>query len=470
MQHFCPNCEQTVDHGGERCPTCGAMLVRVIDESLVGTDIDGKFAVKSLLGKGGRGAVYLAQQRSMDREVAIKVLRPEYAADPTSIARFYQEARAVSRLSHANCITVYDFGQTAQGLLYIVMEYLRGQALTSVVKEQAPLLLPRAVHIAAQICDALSEAHEKGIVHRDLKLGNVVLVQQHGNPDFVKVLDFGLAKVMHADGEKSLTAAGSVSGTPNYMSPEQVLGRPIDLRSDLYSLGVMLFEMLTRQRLFKADSENALMLKHVTDPVPRLAEVAPQLQLPPAVDLLLARALAKQRDERPASAAEFKQGLQALIDPTHGRPTEPSLAAEHTLPKTVPLMPAVPAADDQVPASAPPDMPRSEVPAASKPGRRRWPLLLVGAIVVVGTLIAAALWLRDGGVGRATVARADAAVAAAGAATNADAGPIAVASTSAPQPQSDAAVAADARSPGKKPKTVIPKKAPDGRKRLLPIE
>ncbi|MBN2357898.1 MAG: protein kinase [Deltaproteobacteria bacterium] len=465
MQRLCPYCEKMVDQDGDCCPTCGARLVRVIEQSLVGVEIDGKFEIRELLGKGGRGAVYLARQRSMDREVAIKVLLPEYAADPTSIARFYQEARAVSRLSHANCITVYDFGQTEQGLLYIVMEYLRGEPLTRVVKEQAPLPLVRAVHIAIQICDALAEAHEKGIVHRDLKLGNVVLVPQHGNPDFVKVLDFGLAKVARADGEKALTATGTISGTPYYMSPEQVLGEIIDLRSDLYSLGVMLFEMLTRQRLFKADTDNALMLKHVTDPVPRLDQVVPELVFPPAVDRLLARALAKKREQRPASATEFKRELLALLDPETDRATMPALSFERALARTEPLLPV-----------SRPDLPRVEsstspTESLPAPGRRRWPLLLLAVAIALGGLLAIALSLRDGETTSQPTPVADAAVPVTTPPIPADASPVDSApAATLPAPVPDAGLPPQARKPGKKPKTVIPKKAPDGKRRLLPIE
>lgn len=314
MTRICPDCEHTYDAELQCCPHCGQRLVMAPERSLIGVELDGKYAVREVIGQGGMGVVYRAHQLNMSRDVAVKTLRPEQACRPEALRRFFREVRAVSRLSHVNSITVHDFGQTAEGLPYIVMELLRGSPLSAVIRTDAPLPLGRAADIVAQVCDALGEAHAQGIIHRDLKPSNVFLAQQHGNAELVKVLDYGIAKVSSPDGSSNLTETGLIFGTPAYISPEQVQGRRLDARADLYALGVMCFEMLGGVRPFKGGSDLETLFEHVTGPVPTLGALTPGVSVPTSLELFISRTLAKEPDDRPDDAAAFKRELLACRD------------------------------------------------------------------------------------------------------------------------------------------------------------
>jgi serine/threonine-protein kinase len=278
-------------------------------DSLIGITVDhGRYEIVKLIGEGGMGRVFQARQISMNRMVALKLLRAQLATDDHLLARFQQEAHAVSKLRHPNTITMYDYGKTEDGYLFIAMELLGGRSLASILSAEKRLEPKRMLHIMEQVTSAVAEAHQFGIVHRDLKPENIQIDRVANDPDFAKVLDFGIAKMVHGDTDgaeqrKTLTMAGAVFGTPHYMSPEQGHGQECDTRTDLYSLGVILYEMLSGEKPFTDANPMAIIYKHRHSPIPRLALALAPLQ--PVID----RLLAKLPDDRYASAAEAEEGL-----------------------------------------------------------------------------------------------------------------------------------------------------------------
>ena len=307
MEKFCPACSRVYGEDATSCEADGERLVLLSEEpSLVGHVLDGKYTLMSKLGEGGMGSVYLAEQATMGREVAIKVLRREFSQNRMAIKRFLREASAASKLAHPNTITVYDFGQSNDGLLYLVMEKLTGRPLADILDSDGALPVPRAVHILSQICDSLSEAHKNGITHRDLKPENIFIEEKVGNEDFVKVLDFGIAKMQGDETTTQATAAGMICGTPAYMSPEQAMGKEIDGRSDIYALGVLLYEMLTNEKPFEGDTPMEVMLKHINEPSPDIYQRT-QVQVPQGVQDTVDKLLAKKPDGRPADCQVAKK-------------------------------------------------------------------------------------------------------------------------------------------------------------------
>jgi tRNA A-37 threonylcarbamoyl transferase component Bud32 len=271
------------------------------------------------------GAVYRVEHLMMKKEMALKLLHPELGRLDEVARRFEREAEAAARLDHPHIITVTDFGRTADGLLFLVMELLNGSSLTEVIRpdgdEGVPLAPPRALAILRQILRALETAHGSGIVHRDLKPDNIMLVERDGNPDFVKLLDFGIAKMTSGSGPKeTLTQAGVVFGTPEYLSPEQAMGEEADGRADLYAAGVILYEMLTGRRPYESDSKVEVVSMHLTRPIPPLRRSPTGVLVPVWLDAVVERAMAKKRDERYPSAAAF---LEAIDERAARRP--PSL-------------------------------------------------------------------------------------------------------------------------------------------------
>jgi serine/threonine-protein kinase len=284
--------------------------------SYIGKDIAGQFRILQRIGSGGMGAVYKAEQPEMNRFVAIKILHPKYVSRPDLVSRFRREARAMSHLSHPNTARVFMYGQLEDGACYIVMEYLEGKNLAQVTRAEGMLQPARAGNIMVQVCGALEEAHRQGMVHRDLKPENIFLTQQGGIADFPKVLDFGLAKVTQREmrpGSLILTQEGMVFGTPEFMSPEQARGQSLDARSDIYSLGCILYEMLTGKLPFDASQPmDYLALQIRGTPIP-LSQRIPGLSFPPGLEPVVMKTLEKDPANRYPTAADFAMALRGCL-------------------------------------------------------------------------------------------------------------------------------------------------------------
>lgn len=280
---------------------------------LEGRVLDGRFEILRRLGAGGMGSVYLARQKSMDRDVAVKVLNPDKTEDKEARHRFRVEAAAVSRLRNPHTISVYDFGEDRDGGLFLVMELLDGSPLSEILSVKGTLPFKTAVGIVEQILDSLHEAHRAGVLHRDLKPENVFVTQNPDGSYFVKVLDFGIAKVMGGS-VSSRTWAGVVFGTPAYMSPEQVMGRELDARTDLYAVAVMLFQMLVGRLPVSGKSPLEIGIRKVRTRPPRLDEAAPDLDFPRGAADFLDNALDPDREKRPRDTDDFRRRLRAAFD------------------------------------------------------------------------------------------------------------------------------------------------------------
>ncbi len=283
-------------------------------DKLVGQILPGGYMILDLISVGGMGRVYRAEQRALGRTVAVKVIHPHLLADENSIVRFMTEARAASQLNHPNSVSVIDFGKTADGQPYLVMEFLRGKDLARVSYEQGPLPFKRIVDVLQQVLRALSEAHDLEIVHRDLKPENIILEPLRRGGDFVKVVDFGLAKLKADTTQPNVTMPGIVCGTPDYMAPEQGRGDPIDGRSDLYGVGVVLFQLLTGRLPFESENPTQVVLMHLSAPVPDPTEIAPERAIPEPLVRVVQKALEKNASDRYQDALEFADALQAAMD------------------------------------------------------------------------------------------------------------------------------------------------------------
>ncbi|HEY4188522.1 MAG TPA: serine/threonine-protein kinase [Polyangia bacterium] len=269
----------------------------------------GNYKITAKLGEGGMGIVFLAEHPVIGKRVALKVIHPELARNPEVVSRFIMEAKSVNQIGHEHIVDIGDFGSKSSEEFYFIMEYLQGESLADRLKREVSLSQARALHIGAQIADALGASHSHGIIHRDLKPENIFLITRRGDPDFVKVLDFGLAKLTQvAERVTHKTRAGSVMGTPYYMSPEQGEGKiEIDHRADIYSLGVLLFEMLTGKVPFGGEGYGEIIVKHITHQAPSARRINPAISA--AVEMILFRALTKDRDHRFQTMEDFRKAL-----------------------------------------------------------------------------------------------------------------------------------------------------------------
>ena len=322
MSVLCPRCdhEPVGISAGAACPACGTKLVLIASgeppDELVGTTVDGRFEVTARLGRGGMGTVYRARQKSIDREVALKMIDRELEREVSAVKRFFREAQLASQLAHPNTVSVIEFGQDATGRMYMAMELVRGETLAALAKRDGALTLARIVRFAVQLCDALEAAHALGIVHRDLKLENVMVLD--GGRDLVKVLDFGLARSLLDEGARA-TATGMIAGTPRYLAPEVALrGAAPAGAQDVYALGVMLGELATGHELWLAPTMEELFAKKAFGP-PALDGV------PRELEAILQRMLSVEAADRP-TPAEARLAFQELDVGAPTRISTPSIS------------------------------------------------------------------------------------------------------------------------------------------------
>jgi serine/threonine-protein kinase len=314
------------------------------EDPLIGQVLAGKYRIDEKIDEGGMGCVYRATHVLMEKVVAVKVLHPALAADDKIVARFTREAKAASRISHPHAINVTDFGESENGIVYLVMEYLRGRTLKDVVRGEGPMPLARVVEIVRQVSGALEAAHTEGVVHRDLKSDNIMLEEASGGGDWAKVLDFGIAKIQEPLGspEEGLTSPNLIIGTPQYMSPEQCSqASDIDTRSDIYSFGVILFELLAGHVPFTGDSPTGIMMKHLQEPPPSILEE--RKDLPASVGRVIAQALAKRPEDRYQKVGELSEALTlAAAEEVSAAPTGAILDTERIVVPTEPNAPPRP--------------------------------------------------------------------------------------------------------------------------------
>ena len=330
----CPKCAESLAAGLRFCGRCGRLLegldpaeLAAPEDPWLGRVVDGRYRVQARLGVGGMGIVYRVEHLHLGKTAAMKVLSPDTAAKPEMVRRFRLEAQSVSKLNHPNIVQTFDFGQ-ADGALYLVMEYIKGEDLSTLLRRDGAWTFARAARFFIQVCSGLTEAHEAGIVHRDLKPENLMVVNRRDDAEHAKVLDFGLAKLRErGPGERAISTGGQVIGTPYYMAPEQVRGEDLDARADIYSLGATLYRVLTGVPPFDAPSPISVLSKHLTDDVVPPRSRAPGQSLPIEADRIVLRAMAKSVDDRYASAAEVQRDL------------ERALAAPVAEPKSVPTVP-----------------------------------------------------------------------------------------------------------------------------------
>ncbi|MDQ3965389.1 MAG: protein kinase [Actinomycetota bacterium] len=338
-----------------------------------GTVVDDRYTLVELLGSGGMAEVYLAHDEVLDRDVALKILRHQYAEDEQFVERFRREARSAAGLSHPNIVSIYDQGRSEDGAYYIAMEYVPRGTLKECISRYGALDPDAAAGVALQIADALQAAHEKGVIHRDIKPQNV-LVTRTGD---VKVTDFGIARAASS----TVTATSAVLGTAGYMSPEQAMGKPVRPQSDLYSLGVVLYEMLTGELPYSAENPVALSMKHVNEPPRSPRKVNPEI--PEALDALTVELLAKNPEDRYASAAELIDDLERV------RSGLPPAAAQKTEKTTAPL-PLTPGGQTKGTTVQPPVAAPIRTPG--RDGRRRGRLFPALAALLLGLALLGGVW------------------------------------------------------------------------------
>ena len=313
MEKYCPKCFKKFSGEVTRCPTDGQKLISMVERDLVGQELDERYKVLSVLGKGGMGVVYVAEQAMIGRKVALKVLRREMVQDDSSVKRFFTEAKAIATLKSPHTITLHDFGITQEGLLYYTMELLEGVPLSKIISREGPLAYERATKIIFQALDSLEEAHDKGILHRDIKPENL-FVSVRREEEHLTVLDFGIAKLVDDSSIETVTKTGMICGTPAYLAPEQALGNPAVPASDLYSLAIVFYEMLAGMPPFHETTPMKLLLQHLNNRPEPIHVVNPDVQVPTSIDAFLQRALEKLPENRFATVPVFRKALQGALD------------------------------------------------------------------------------------------------------------------------------------------------------------
>jgi serine/threonine-protein kinase len=356
----CPVCQKSLEEDARYCPDDGTPLKDIADP-YIGAVLLGQFEVREVCGRGSMGTVYRAWQTSMERTVAIKVLRRDLLRDARVVKRFRREAKASAKLSHPSIITVYVVGDTDDGVPFIAMEYVKGRSLSDVLLDEGILRPARAIPIARQIISALAEAHAQRIVHRDLKPENIFLAETSHTRDFVKILDFGIAKILYAHDESMLTQTGAIFGTPHYLAPEQAAGGDVDHRCDLYALGVVLFRMVTGRLPFESESGMAVLIQHLKEEPPRPRDLVPDL--PPALEEVILKALSKSPAQRFQTAEAMGEALREVLDRLDT--TGPSAPPPPTAPRPNPCL-AQTVSDE-------PDAPAPGAPGAAETDRAAGP-------------------------------------------------------------------------------------------------
>jgi eukaryotic-like serine/threonine-protein kinase len=413
QRFVCPRCRTSFEQPSHFCRECGADMTRAsaleaavrdpalqppadsdhdhpaLDRRLtdsnqawLGKIVDGRYRVLEVIGRGGMGVVYRVEHLRMGKIAAMKVLHRDLAQDPDVVARFEREAAAVSRLHHPHTVQVFDFGNT-NGALYLIMELIRGQDLARVIERDGPMPWARAAPLLAQVCGALQEAHELGIVHRDLKPENVLITRSTAGRDYAKVLDFGLAKLEQPKAPKRETERQAIVGTPYFMAPEQIRGDDVDARTDIYSFGALMFELLTGQHLYSGSTAVGVLTKHLTAEPDAPSMRIPRMGIPPDVDHLCRKALARAPEDRWQSAAELGEAIEEVYRET---------VAETTGPKAHKLATTRLAAFDETTES---DLRlrRSDIDAyESSLKRRRWVVAATTVVMVLATA-GGAFWL-----------------------------------------------------------------------------
>jgi eukaryotic-like serine/threonine-protein kinase len=327
-ERMCPTCRALFRRGAAHCPRDGAPLEAASFDPLVGRTFAGRYLIETVLGEGGMGRVYRARHLRMSRKFAIKVLHGEHATSPTMVMRFQREAEATSRLSHRNVVSVVDFGETDGGLFYLAMDYVDGTTLRRLMRDEGPLAGDRLLGLLEQLCAGLSHAHDRGLIHRDFKPDNI-LVEHTDDGELARIADFGIAVAPdHGPDavDRRLTSEGLIVGTPHYMAPEQTTGHELDCRTDLYALGVVVYEMLSGTMPFDGPPSQVAQRHVDTDP-PQIAERVPGLIVDPLIEALTMRLLAKRPEDRPQSAREVGALVRLLRTDRHAAVEALSIAA-----------------------------------------------------------------------------------------------------------------------------------------------
>ncbi len=379
----CPLCGSEYETAARFCPADGTALRPKGSDSLIDRVLADRYHILKRIGEGGMGRVYLGEHVKMNRQCAIKVMSPVLVNDHESAARFAREASNAARIIHPNVAAVFDYGES-DGLVYLVMEYVEGEPLSRLLAREAPLAVERALDLARQVADGLGAAHELGIVHRDLKPDNILVSRTRTGREVAKVVDFGIAKAMQESAGEALTRTGLVIGTPEFMSPEQLLGDPIDARSDLYALGCILYLMLTAAPIFEAPTREQMIKRRLSEDAPHLRDL--DHGLAESLDHVVARMLARAPGDRYGSAAEVRDALSGAHSRRPGADGHPSAPSRYT-PRSMPTLSLEAAASPAPPTALTP----VESPPSSPSRRRR---ALLGAGVLVALALAGAMVIR----------------------------------------------------------------------------